>query len=259
MFLVFLLRLGVESVPRQALLEFSLARRPGSGMSGELSKWDGLSVRPPAESWALGTPCHHHQLIPGSPTIVKKWQPGPVGGELVSLLTLLLPGGLSLLPRLSGGASSGHGWEGGFQHPEGDRALAGGSCVNSIPGPSCEVGRRARVTTVRCVFFFWLNSSQFTQRLGPFSVDLTEEKREDLEQGFERQNLPSSRGTTSVSAPNGPLGGRRQGGVGTGADWGHRALSEEVDASRLQLTLSVGEGHSDVAQASEVPRETKTL
>lgn len=136
MFLVFLLRLGVESVPKQALLEFSLARRPGSGMSGELSKWDGLSGRPRAKSWALGTWCHRHHLIPGSPTIVKKRWPGPVGRELVSLLTLLFPGGLRLLRGLSVGASSGPGWEGGFQPPEGLGALAEvGSCVNSIPGP----------------------------------------------------------------------------------------------------------------------------
>lgn len=47
--------------------------------------------------------------------------------------------------------------------------------------------------------------------------------------------------------------------MGTGADRGHRASSEEVDASRLQLTLAPGEGHSDVARTSEDPRETKTL
>lgn len=34
---------------------------------------------------------------------------------------------------------------------------------------------------------------------------------------------------------------------GDWAAWGHAASTQEVDASRLQLTLALGERHSDVA------------
>lgn len=62
-------------------------------------------------------------------------QPGLVRWEPFSLVTLLLLGGAEAIQGGSVGSSSGHGWEGGFQHPEGDGAFRagvwGGVCTPS--------------------------------------------------------------------------------------------------------------------------------
>lgn len=179
MFLVFLLRLGLEPVPRQASLEFSLARRPGSGMSGELSKRDGCR-------WDPGRKAEPGYTLPSSnycPPIRVRTS-GPAWSD-----------GSHFLWSFFGGAWASQGalwaWEGRWLSAEKGVQFwgVGGGGLNSVPGPGCEAGREARGVTVSVCFpSRWAPSGRL--RLGPFPGG--SHGTETLEQRFHMQNPPGA-------------------------------------------------------------------
>lgn len=148
MFLVFLLRLGVESAPRQAhSLEFSLAK----GVPAQECQADfpnGMVCR-----WDLRLASEPRYTLPSSNYCIPIRAGGAVAAQIGSYF-LCSPSSCGRGRGQQGGfpvgSSSGHGCEGGFHHPQGDELL--GTAVGCI----CEAGRKAREITGRCRFSFSL-------------------------------------------------------------------------------------------------------
>lgn len=212
-------------------------------MSGELSKCDGLSVRPQAESRAPGP--RRCPLATESPARVSELQPGMA----VSLLSLRLPAGWGALRGCLQRARSGR-W---LSAARGCGSLRGAGgrvgCINSVPGPGWERlggepasplgGGCLPLVEVRLLSCDW--------------VGLTDQN--NLQQGFSVHPRPPS------AAGRLPQGGTLAGseGVTTRGDRGRGGnvtprLKRWVFLSS-SLALALGERDSDVARTSEAPRD----